>query len=124
MQEQIMRNRGPILFAVVVLVAAILAAVSLPAAADDFRPHRMESPLDFRPIPLPKAAEIVATRYDGRLIAARLTGPRATERALGAELVEELRLLTPQGNVLMIRLDARTGRFLEVAGVGQTEARR
>ena len=77
---------------------------------------------DFRPLPLPQAVEIVQTRYQGRLIGAKLTGPHAHERALGVALVEELRLLTPQGNVLRIRLDARDGRFLEIAGVGQIKA--
>lgn len=77
---------------------------------------------DFRPLPLPQAVEIVQARYQGRLIGAKLSSPFPNERTLGVALVEELRLLTPQGNVLHIRLDARTGRFLEIAGIGQIAA--
>ncbi|WP_374303195.1 PepSY domain-containing protein [Paracoccus sp. (in: a-proteobacteria)] len=46
------------------------------------------------------------------------------ERDLGAELVYQFRLLTPQRNLLDIRIDARTGRFLSVAGRGQLAARK
>ncbi|WP_157935844.1 PepSY domain-containing protein [Paracoccus zhejiangensis] len=77
---------------------------------------------DFSPLPLHEAMRIVGERYQGRLIAARLAQPNAHERGLGVELVEELRLLTPARNLLKIRLDARDGRFLEVAGRGQIEA--
>lgn len=95
------------------LLGAFLAVAAMPAIglADDFRP-----------LPLPQAVEIVQARYHGRLIGAKLSGPFPSERALGVALVEELRLLTPQGNVLNIRLDARTGRFLEIAGIGQIAA--
>lgn len=36
----------------------------------------------------------------------------------------QFRLLTPQRNLLDIRMDARTGRFLSVSGRGQVQARR
>ncbi len=78
----------------------------------------------FRVIPLHEAAKIASGRFRGRLIAARLKPPRPDERARGVELVHELRLLTQARNVLLIRLDARSGAFLEVAGTGLTEARR
>ena len=96
------------------LISLTLAVLALaaPLAAEDFRP-----------LPLHEAEAIVTARYQGRLIGARLDGPRPRERGLGVELVEELRLLTATGHVLMIRLDARDGRFLEIAGLGQTEAR-
>ena len=53
-----------------------------------------------------------------------LAPARPEERARGVELVHELRLMTRSRDVLLIRLDARTGAFLEVAGSGMTEARR
>ena len=77
---------------------------------------------DFRPLPLYEAARIVSERYHGRLIGARLMLPTPHERGLGADLVEELRLLTPEQSLLVVRLDARDGRFLQVNGVGQTKA--
>ncbi|SMO51151.1 hypothetical protein SAMN06265221_103154 [Paracoccus laeviglucosivorans] len=78
----------------------------------------------FRVIPLHEAAKIAGQRFRGRLIAARLAPPHQDEHARGVELVHELRLMTKRRNVLLIRLDARTGDFLEVAGAGLTEARR
>lgn len=78
----------------------------------------------FQPQPLHRMAEVVTDRYEGRLVAAETRPPRPPERALGVELVYEFRLLTPARSILNIRLDARTGRFLEVAGRGQLEARR
>lgn len=78
----------------------------------------------FRVIPLREAAHIAHQRFRGRLIAARLKPPTPQERARGTELVHELKLLTEARDVLRIRLDARTGAFLEVAGSGLTRARR
>lgn len=87
--------------------------LALPAAAqaDDPDPHLMEDV-----IPIGQAVDIVAARYQGRMIAAEVT--EDDDRAL-----YEFRWLTPQGNVLRIRLDGITGRFVLVDGVGQTDAR-
>lgn len=78
----------------------------------------------FRVIPLHEAARIAQGRFRGRLIAARLAPPTEAERARGVDLVHELRLLTPARDVLLIRLDARDGAFLEVRGAGLARARR
>lgn len=78
----------------------------------------------FRPMPLHEAAARVAARYDGRLIAARTVPPTPEERALGADLVYHFRLLTAGRMALDIRIDARDGRFLDVLGRGQMQARR
>ena len=75
-------------------------------------------------IALHRAVEIATARFEGRVIAARLTGPAPHERERGVVLVHELRLMTPGRDVLRIRLDARNGDFLEVAGAGLTKARR
>ena len=79
---------------------------------------------EFRVVPLRRAVEIALARFDGRVIAARLTGPLPGERDRGVVLVQELRLLTPDRDVLRIRLDARTGAFLDVAGRGLAKARK
>lgn len=78
----------------------------------------------FRVIPLHEAARIAQGRFRGRLIGARLAPPGDAERARGVDLVHELRLLTPSREVLLIRLDARDGAFLEVRGAGLARARR
>lgn len=78
----------------------------------------------FRPLPFHEVAQKVSQRYTGRMIAAQIQPPTAQERALGAPLIYEFRLVTPQRNLLNIRVDARDARFLDVAGRGQLEARR
>ncbi|MFB9223105.1 PepSY domain-containing protein [Paracoccus cavernae] len=81
-------------------------------------------PPSFEVLPLSAAARIVEERFSGKLIAARLAPPTPREWHQGVQLVHELRLLTPRRDVLAIRLDARNGRFLEVAGAGLAEARK
>lgn len=89
----------------------------------------LASPLAAQPpggealMPLHEAVKTVAQRFDGRLLAARVDKPRPYEFALGAEVVQQLTLLSPQGNILLIRLDGVTGKVLEVRGRGLTAAR-
>lgn len=89
----------------------------------------LASPLAAQPpggetlMPLHEVMKIVAQRFDGRLLAARVDKPRPYEFALGAEVVQQLTLLSPQGNILLIRLDGVTGKVLEVRGRGLTAAR-
>ncbi len=78
----------------------------------------------FRPLPFHELAAAVSERYEGRLLAANIRPPLPDERDLGADLVYQFRLLTPQRNLLDIRVDARDGRFLSVTGRGQLAARR
>lgn len=125
-------------FRTFLLIALLALGPALPAGADDHDHDDGDHDLagewapelqdlggqDFRILPLNHAAEIVARRYRGRLIAARLVPPTPRERARGVALVHELRLLTPDRDVLVIRLDARNGAFLETAGTGLTRARR
>lgn len=98
-------------------------ALPLAAAGQDMPPPEPWAG-SFRPMPFHRLADRVTDRYQGRVVAAAVRPPAPRERALGAELVYEFRLLTPTRNMLNIRLDARDGRFLEVAGRGQLQARR
>lgn len=123
------------------LALPVLAALALPVQGQDHdhgRDHDGDHAFDHdwapefhdleqgesRVLPLKQAAAIVAQRFRGRLIAARIVPPTPDERARGVALVHELRLLTPARDVLAIRLDAHSGAFLEVAGAGLTQARR
>jgi hypothetical protein len=112
----------------VLLPILIALTLALPVAADaqGVLPPAPETEWaeGFRPLPFHRVAEAAAARYQGRLVAAETRPPRPDERELGAELVYEIRLLTPKRNLLVIRMDARDGRFLDVAGRGQIEARR
>ncbi|WP_158247993.1 PepSY domain-containing protein [Paracoccus sp. SY] len=100
---------------------ALILATCAPATALDVAPQVIEQ---FQPLPFHEIAASVADRYEGRLLAADTRAPMPHERDLGAELVYQFRLLTPQGNLMDIRIDARSGRFLSVSGRGQLEARK
>lgn len=89
---------------IALLLACLVAA--LPAHADP--------PPDARPIGADVALDCVAARYRGEAL-------RIRDEDDG--LVQELRWLTPAGNVLEIEVTGPGCRFLEVEGVGQTEAR-
>ncbi|WP_295045571.1 hypothetical protein [uncultured Paracoccus sp.] len=99
---------------------ALILLTCAAAQAQDVAPQVIEQ---FRPLPLHQVAASVSERYAGRLLAADTRPPHPAERALGAELVYQFRLVTPQQNLLDIRIDARTGRFLSVSGRGQLAAR-
>lgn len=106
------------------LALVILTALPLPGTAEDMLPFRQDAPAaDFRPLPLRQIVRKVTARYVGRPIAISMHPPLDGERDLGAQLVYQVRLLTPDRNLLDIRLDARDGRFLDVAGRGQLKAR-
>lgn len=96
-------------------IALLLLTFAMPVAANPAPPQPL--------MPIHEVVKIVAGRFDGRLLAARVDKPRPYEFALGAEVVQELTLLSPQGNILLIRLDGVTGRVLEVRGRGLTDAR-
>lgn len=87
----------------------ILPLLAVPAAgrADD-------APWDALEIRPEEALRCVAARYRGEPLALR-------DREDG--LIQEIRWRTPAGNVLRLRLTGPGCRFLEVEGVGQTEAR-
>lgn len=71
--------------------------------------------------PLTEILDRVKQRYKGTVIDADVMPRKKQERA---EIVYEVRLLTEQGNVIRIRIDADTGAFLGVDGHGFLEALR
>ena len=87
-------------------VALCLCLLGTPALAD--------APADAVPIAAAAAVDCAAARYRGEAL-------RVEDREGG--LVREVRWRTPAGNVLRVRLTGPGCRFLEVEGVGQTEAR-
>lgn len=71
--------------------------------------------------PLAEVLERVKQRYVGTVVDADVVPRKKHERA---EVVYEVRLLTERGNIIRIRLDARTGEFIGVDGRGFLEALR
>ncbi|WBU65230.1 PepSY domain-containing protein [Paracoccus aerodenitrificans] len=96
-------------------VALICLALCTPLTAEPVKLAEL--------MPFPKIVMIVKERFHGRLLGARLDSPKAFEFASGVHAVHELTLLSPQNNVIRIRLDAETGRILDVRGRGLTAAR-
>lgn len=106
-------------------LALILSLCVVPVVAPGLA-QQADAPVlqTFRPMPFHELAALVGERYDGRMLAAQSRPPTEDERAMGVQLIYEFRLMTPQRNLLNIRLDARDGRFLSVAGRGQIAARK
>lgn len=73
------------------------------------------------PLPLGAVIARAEARFEGRVIGADLVEGRPQENT---PEVYALRLLTPQGAVLELRFDARTGAFLLAEGRGIAAARR
>jgi hypothetical protein len=88
---------------------AVMLACLISAA-----PPRADPPPDAQAIGPAAALDCVAARYRGEAL-------RLRDEEDG--LVQELRWLTPAGNVLEIEVTGPGCRFLEVEGVGQAEAR-
>lgn len=88
------------------LAALILALPAGPALAD--------LPEDAAAIDAATALACVAARYQGEAL-------RIEDEDEG--LMQEIRWLTPGGNVLEIEITGPGCRFIEVDGVGQSEAR-
>lgn len=89
-------------------------AIALPILFLFAAPVLADPPEDAAPIDAATALACVADRYRGEAL-------RIEQEEDG--LVQELRWLTPAGNVLEIEIAGPGCRFLEVKGVGQSEAR-
>ncbi|MDF1601116.1 hypothetical protein PZ895_15245 [Mesorhizobium sp. YIM 152430] len=69
-------------------------------------------------LPLPDIIAAVGERYFGEVVAAEVVAGNSPD------LYYELRLITPAGNVLRIRVDAYTAAFIEVDGRGLVDAQK
>lgn len=107
-----------------VLAAVLCAGVVQPAPASTPVPPlvlaQLQAPSEGM-IDVRTAIDRVLARYVGTVIEAELKRGRPDELT---DVVYELRLLTPQGNMLRLRVDAANGDILEVDGRGLTRARR
>jgi hypothetical protein len=88
------------------VVPLILALSAVPTLADP--------PDDAAPIDAGTALTCVAARFQGEAL-------RIEDDEDG--LVQEIRWLTPAGNVLEVEITGPGCRFIEIDGVGQSEAR-
>lgn len=131
-----MRRRQIILASLFALVAAALLAAF--AQDRDHHPeaerHGMSRPVaplfddDDLPMddvmPMHRAVRKALDRFNGRVFEIVLTSPSPPERSNGVQLVYQMRLLTADRDVIDIRLDAISGKFIEVRGSDIAAARR
>ncbi|NQU57313.1 MAG: PepSY domain-containing protein [Rhodospirillales bacterium] len=86
-------------------------------------------------IPLALILEKVESIYEGSIIEVELEdeGDEGFESEDSEEtgtahfmsgFIYEIKLLTPQGNLLKLKMDARTGEVIEVRGQGEKQARK
>lgn len=101
------------------LLCALLLALAVvrPAAGDDDHERARRAVAAGEALPLAQLLAIVEGQFDGRLVEVEL------ERDDG-RLVYELELRTPQGHLIELTYDARTGALLETEGRGVAAARK
>lgn len=104
------------------LAVLLLAALPLAAPPAEAQPRPPRPPGSAaRSIGLGEAIAVARARFRGEVIAAEIAPGRPHERTAA---VYAIRLLTPGGALLRVRVDAADGRFLEAEGRGLAEARR
>lgn len=96
------------------------ATAPLPRAFDlgPQEDDRLSGPLD-EVMPMHRAARLAARRFEGKVLDIALLPQRDDD----SPLVYRIRILTPRRDVVDIRMDAVTGRFLEVRGADLGAAR-
>jgi uncharacterized membrane protein YkoI len=110
-------RRTPEIAASLVLAIAIglVAAGGAGAELDHERARRAR--LSGRAVPLAQVLDTVGATFEGRFLEVEL------EEEDG-RLVYEIELLTPQGNVIELEYDAKSGAFLSAEGKGVEAARK
>ncbi|MBL6940828.1 MAG: hypothetical protein ISR53_01580 [Rhodospirillales bacterium] len=127
-------------FAAVRYLLVLIAAITLfpgPAQADDVSDHeRARAAVEKGDIvALAFILEKVESIYEGSIIEVELEdeGDEGFENESGTDadsnhfmsgFIYEIKLLTPQGNLLKLKLDARTAELIEVRGHGEEKARK
>ena len=98
---------------VLIAAALTLAAFGLPARADDPRHNPRESAEAGEIVPLEQLLARIRRDYGGRVLKVELEGE---DREDEARWVYEVKVLTPEGNVLKLEYDATSMELLEIRG--------
>jgi uncharacterized membrane protein YkoI len=107
--------RSTVRWAAVILAVILCAAVG--RADDDDHERALRAREKGEIVPLSRILTAVEAEFEGRFVEVEL------EKDDG-RLVYEIELLTPQGNMLELSYDARTGAFIEAEGKGVEAARK
>ena len=79
-------------------------------------------------VPLSNILEKVESLYEGSIIEVELENEEYKRKGKKEDSISgyiyEIKLLTPQGNLLKLKLDARTAELIKVKGHGEKQARK
>jgi hypothetical protein len=120
MKDFATRMLGPGL-SLAIAAGAILFAFGTPVPAQVPGPLIIHVQAPAGTISIVEAMERAQARFEGTIIEAALDTGRPHEKT---DVVYALRMLTPRGDILGIRVDARDGTILEVDGRGLVDARK
>ncbi|WP_199864556.1 PepSY domain-containing protein [Rhizobium sp. EC-SD404] len=102
------------------VAAGIAIAGTSSVAANPLAPTILAQSQDAT-VSIAQAMERAQARFEGTVIEAVLDTGRPHEQT---DIVYALRMLTPRGDILRIRVDGRDGAILEADGRGLVDARR
>ncbi len=109
------------------VLVSVLALLAGGALADDDSDHeRAREALESgEVVPLATILDRVESQYHGSVIEVELEDEEDEgEEDAVSGFIYEINLLTPQGNLLKIKFDARTGELIQVKGHGEKLARK
>jgi|GEM_PF-1632802 len=100
---------------IVALMLGAFGMLSVPALADEADQDRARAAMLRGEVePLPKALIAVEKSYKGDVIEVELE--EEDKFGIGPTLIYEIKLLTPEGNVLQLKVHAKTLEILDVDG--------
>jgi len=107
-----------------VLALGLVIAAALPAAADSDHERARAAVEAGQIVPLSRALAKVESLYRGEVLEVELEDDDHGDGKGGRSFMYEIKLLTPRGDVLELKLDAKTLDVVKVEGRGAERARR
>ena len=108
---------------IIVFMMGTFAMLSAPALADDADQDRARAAmLRGEVAPLSKALTAIEKSFKGDVIEVELE--EEDKFGIGPTLIYEIKLLTPEGNVLQLKVHAKTLEILDVDGNDMEKAKR
>jgi len=108
---------------IIALMMGTFAMLSAPALADDADQDRARAAmLRGEVAPLSKALTAIEKSFKGDVIEVELE--EEDKFGIGPTLIYEIKLLTPEGNVLQLKVHAKTLEILDVDGNDMEKAKR
>ena len=113
-------SRLPALLLVCLIVLSLGSAVAVRADSEDQR-RALVALKAGQIVPLREMLDEVETLYYGDVLEVELDDERVRGKRIW---IYKIKMLTPQGNVLKMRIDAKTKEILRIKGRGAEQARK